>query len=688
MWPKKNNSNKKKKFEEREKLNKILELYENVDFPSEESNLEWLTLEYKRFLKEEKKLKKTWFDKLCDYSKRILPITPPKGMNKKLTDAINVCYMNTDASGVCAFTILALIFTICFSITSIFLGLDSMITALILIIGFLVSFLIFDYPEEKVKSYRIEASSEIVLSILYMVVGIKIRSTLENAVLFTAINLTGPLSYDFKKLIWDVEMKKYNNLDDGLLEYIKKWEKGNEEYAQSLHLIRSSVDAPVSKKFDILDESIKVILNGTRERMKYYTQELSSSSTLLYTIGIMLPLMCLVLIPIMVIFMPDILSPALIFMFYDVVLPIFIFWYMKRILTHRPVTFSEPDISVCKDISPKGKFKFKSKQISILPIAVSICILIVSIGAFLFITSTDSHSQTIYSIIIIWGIGSSIIIYCYLDHFQKLYIRDDIEKLENEFPEALFQLGNQLAGDIPIEIAAKKATVKIKGTKIADMFKIIVYNMTGLGMTFEESLFDKNWGAIWRYPSKLIISMFKLILESTKMGVKITSLTMMSISNYLKGMNEVKGEIIGSVNETVSSMRFMIVVLTPVICGVIVTMSSLMLDIILSMGKSFGALEITQSASPSMQSGLSGMSFLGIQGDLPISSGHFQLAVGIYLIEITIIMSMFINSLQKGKDLIGTESTISKNLLISLVSYTLVWFFTSMLFTGMMTGLI
>ena len=70
-------------------------------------------------------------------------------------------------------------------------------------------------------------------------------------------------------------------------------------------------------------------------------------------------------------------------------------------------------------------------------------------------------------------------------------VRNDIEKIEDEFGIALFQLGNVISGGTPIERAIDKVQENLKGTKIVEMFEVISLNMKKFGCTFEQALFDK-----------------------------------------------------------------------------------------------------------------------------------------------------------------------------------------------------
>ena len=61
-----------------------------------------------------------------------------------------------------------------------------------------------------------------------------------------------------------------------------------------------------------------------------------------------------------------------------------------------------------------------------------------------------------------------------------------------------------------------------------------------MGMSLEEAIFNLNRGAIIYYPSNLISTSMRILIESVKKGLKIAAQSLMSISEYLKNINKVE----------------------------------------------------------------------------------------------------------------------------------------------------
>ena len=97
-------------------------------------------------------------------------------------------------------------------------------------------------------------------------------------------------------------------------------------------------------------------------------------------------------------------------------------------------------------------------------------------------------------------------------------IREASKKLEKEFAGALFQLGNRIGDGIPAEIAFSKVADVMAGTTSGNFFELVSTNINKLGMSVEEAIFDPKQGAINSYPSNLIESSMKVLIESSKKG--------------------------------------------------------------------------------------------------------------------------------------------------------------------------
>jgi hypothetical protein len=641
--------------------------------------------EYMKFLEEVKIRPKTWYEKICQFSEGLFPIEPGGKTREKILTELRAAYINATPKGVFSFAILSTLLLIVFSMFYVvFIGLD-IFGGFFFGVALINFWYFYTYPASKAKSMSVQMSADTVLAILYMVIYMRSSPNLEGAIKFSSQNLEGPLAWDLRKLLWDIETGKYSTADEALVDYITKWKDKNKEFSEALNLLRGSVAIEAGRREMVYDETINVILDGTRERAKHYAAGLRMPMTLIYAMGVLLPVMGLVLFPIILIFISEQVKPSFIFFGYDILLPLSLYFIVSHILSSKPPTFSPPDISKAKGIPPMGKFSFKGASIPIWPIALLVSLPFILMGI-TGLSNPDDYFSVSFSLLATFGFSLIIVAYAFLDSYQKIKIRIETEKIENEFATALFQLGNIIAGGAPLESAIDKVKVNLKELKIVDMFNIVSLNMKKFGYTFEEALFDKEVGAIWFYPSKLIHSIMQTIIQSSKKSIKTAASSMVVISRYLKGVHDVKEEIEDILGETTSSMRFLAMFLSPLVAGITVTLAVIILKILSSLGATMQELMTVGGGLNTAQSFFLVPWAMG--GELPILPATFQMIVGIYMIETAVLLAAFLNGVKYGEDPVGLRNSIWNILLTAIILYIISWFVTYSMFGGTIESLL
>ncbi|NIM47470.1 MAG: hypothetical protein GTN40_04930 [Candidatus Aenigmarchaeota archaeon] len=642
--------------------------------------------EYIKFLEEVKIKPKTLYEKACRFAEGLFPIDPDKKMREEILTDLRAAYINATPKGTFSLAILiGLVMIVIAMFYIVFFGSGDILGWFGFIIALGAFLYFYKFPAARAKSMSVQMSSDAVLAILYMVIYMRGSPNMEGAIKFASRNLDSPLGWDLRKLLWDIEIGKYSSADEALIVYITKWKDKNKEFSEALNLLRGS--AIESKRREMVyNETIDVILNGTRERAKHYAAELRMPMTLIYAMGILLPVMGLVLFPIVLIFISEKVKPSFVVFGYDILLPLCLYFIVNHILSTKPPTFSPPDISKAKGIPPMGKFILGNATIPIWPIALLISLPFLFVGL-IGLDNPDTYYSVSFSMIIVLGLALIVGIYAFLDSHQKIKVRRDIEKIENEFAVALFQLGNIIAGGTPLEQSVDIVRENLKELKVSELFELISLNMRKFGYTFEQALFDKEVGAIWYFPSSLIQSIMQAVIQSSKKSVKTAASSMVVISRYLKGVHEVKEEIEEILGETISSMKFLAMILSPLVAGVTVTLAVIILQILGNLGAAMQS--IIGAAGPGMGAAQSLMLIpWAMGGELPITAPVFQLIVGIYMIETAVLLSIFLNGIKYGEDPVGVRNNIWTILLIGIVIYIISWLGTYSMFGGTIEGML
>ncbi len=671
--------------------------------------------EYAEFKRELYPARYSFYEKACNFSYGLLKLKVDSITAEKKQKNIDACHLNATPSGVTSLAILAGLAVIVFGSLATFalpvlFGLEPMFFFVIFftIGGLLMIPFLQRVPDFMANTWRMKASNQMVQSIFYMVTYMRHTSNLERAIGFAADHLEQPLSLDFRKILWDVETQKFSTIRDSANSYLERWKEWDKEFVESFHLVESSLfEASEERRLSLLDKALDVILEGTYENMLHYAHNLKSPMTMLHMLGIILPILGLVILPLVVSFMSSESSPFVmviyISMLYNVSLPIGVFYLGKIILSKRPAGYGATDIG-----EQPGVKKFrnvlihlgKNLEIKINPLYFSMMIFIIAlvIGfSPLILHSADPAFEirnedgslrlmeyvcppeilnckeeekigpygmgaSILSIIFIAGLGLSIGLYFALRSKNVIKIRERTKDLEDEFSSALFQLGNRLGDGLPAEIAFAKVAETMEGSTSGDFFNLAEKNITRLGMGMEQAIFDPRVGALASFPSKVIESSMKVLIESIRKGPRIAAQALLSMSRYIKEIHRVEERLMDLMADVIASMKSQIKFLTPAIAGIVIGITSMISAILTRL-----SAQLTEFSSRGEQVG--GMGDLLTIFGIGIPTFHFQIVVGIYIVQIVYILTILSSGIENGADKLGERYELGKNLISSTLLY-------------------
>jgi hypothetical protein len=392
--------------------------------------------------------------------------------------------------------------------------------------------------------------------------------------------------------------------------------------------------------------------------------------------------------PLIILILHETVRPVFVVLGYDVILPLIIYFVSKRTLEYRPMGFSAPDITMHPKYEKMGKLSWGDNSISIWPVALAISIGIILVGIYFTGTADNSiYSQISTSLVITWGIGLGPVIYFLLHAKGKLDLRESIRNMELELGEALFSLGNRLSLGEPVEKAMEVTVRKNEELNISDLFKKALRNMKKGGMDLKNSIFDKKFGAVWDYPSKMIISILRIVVEGSEKGVQIASLSAISISKYLKQIHRIEEDLKDMLSSETTSMEFLGAFLGPLVAGISVTMAGIMMVIFRELGATMEQLQPPSEAG--MQMGLNSM-MIGGWGSVEkmIPASWFQIIVGIYIIEVCYLLAMLTSGIENGpEDDISKKFDAGVIILMGLIVYSFSMLLTWQIFGGQIQNL-
>lgn len=669
---------------------------------------------YKEYKEEEIEARKqTRYEKICYQAANVFHIQGGDSVHKKLTPPINLLGWDITPGMVMSATIG--VFLVSFLAWFSFFMFNTLVlnnlipTSLVILflsVPLTATYYTYMKPVYAAKNKVIRSSGDMILAILYMVVYMRSSPNLEGAVRFAALNLEGPIAKDLKGVLWDLEVGKYNMVNEALENYTKRWKDYNDDFLESLNLLRAAMDQPnPTRQERMLQDAIDNILDGTQEKMKHYAQNLETPVMIINAMGAMLPVLAMIMLPLLSAFMGGIITPLHLFVLFNLLLPGFLWWFMQRSLSSRPPTVATKPVN--NDILPdRGRYTIellgREMRLPVWPVGVVLFLVLGAYGIFGYISFPVVYpvgnisaanipstflsggepaplAMLMRSVSIVFGLGMGIGVTKVLGNIERRNAEEKLQKIESQFPNALFELGNKISGGTPIELGLEEAAESTSELEISELFSMASRNVREMGMTFEDAIFDSNYGALRQFPSQMIRTVMKAILESSEKGTKMASTAMMTISRYLKNIHQTQEQLNDLMEDTTTTIQMLAYLLAPVISGVAIGMSQTLITALFQLSSSYNQ---TASSLPSSSMSLGGAGLLSNLNDA-IPPELLQFVVGIYLIQLLHILGTFYMKITHGEDKTYKNMFTGKILISGMFFYTITLLIIGLMFGGL-----
>ncbi|MBW6442622.1 hypothetical protein K0A97_02465 [Patescibacteria group bacterium] len=576
------------------------------------------------------------------------------------------------------------------------------------IISFFLFFFMKAYPARIANKWRLKASSQMVSAILYVVVYMRHTPNLERAIAFASQHLQYPLALDLKKVFYDVQVGKFSSIKESLDSYLENWRDYSSEFIESFHLIEGSLYEPDdTRRIQTLEKALKVVLDGVYEKMLKFTHDVKSPLTNIYMLGIILPTLGLVLLPLASAMLGGMIRWTHVFLLFNILIPLLVLYRTDL------VTFLRPGGHGNSSLLEKNPLyhKYKSKKPYVKSLFLALPLIILGILPLIFQYTPFPEMmglQKDYTFLELglgfigegslfgimetnagvkgpFGVGAlilgmffplGIVVFfstAFKEKTKELIIeRENTQQLELEFNNSLFQLGNRIGNGVPPEIVFGKTAESSKGLKTEDFFRKVDYNIRQGGMSVEKAIFDTKKGAIIYYPSDLISISMKILVESVKKGLNIATVSLMSISEYVRNIHKITARLRDLLAEVISDMKSYMSFLAPLLAGVVIGLASMITEILTKLKLE----DFSGDAAGSAMGGLGGVLDI-FEVSQMIPPYFLQIIVGVYLIQITYILTKTLVIVDSGDDQLKTMNSLGKTFISAISLY----FFTALFAT-------
>ncbi len=570
-----------------------------------------------------------------------------------------------------------MIFSIFVSATSFFvlLGLtivsfmffSSIIFRIFLVATFVVPLLSFtflsNYPEMLAERKKVKTLAKTPEAINYLSISMRLNPSLEKAISFTADNSDEPVASGFRKILWNIYLNKYTTIEGSMVSFARKWGEWNEDFKLALYSVRQ---ASLEKTKDGLNRSLdranRIIRDGAMNNIEEFAASLSTPTTVLFALGILLPLVIGAMLPMFSMGTMDFdiqtlddgvngmaeatrpsIAPLIILMM-NVIFPVVAFAYSFSILGKRPGTSSPPRIPPTLTTKKKKRLLMSCSALGLLLIGIGVYLLSFAGGS--------SYVRAIYALPILWGIAAPISIYMFLESREMKKKRKEILKLEKQFPDALFQLGSQMIQGKSLENSMKSISESLRGSEAGDLFGKIITRMAMKGESLNKTLFGKD-GLLKKIPSRTVRVSLKALARISEKDPEESGKTLIEISSYQKEMAKMDNDIKNELAPSIDTMNATGIIFAPLVMGITAALYIFLSDI---------------SAE------------IGTTGAEMVDSYLFVLIVGFYLIQILIVIIYFSVGIQYGGDKIERNYSIGTTLPVAMLLFSIAVIVTQMAF--------
>ena len=497
------------------------------------------------------------------------------------------------------------------------------------------------YPEMLAKRVQASLVGKTPEPINYMTMSLRTSPTLERAVLFASEHCDEPMASHLKRVIWEVSMRKHSSVEASLTSFAYKWGRWDEDFKRSLYVIRGSTLERTREGFErSLEKAHTIALNGAKEKVEEFASRLSGPATVLFALGVVLPLMVGSMVPMQSMELPAVGSamssssssnnmvvPLVLAM--DVAFPFITFLYAYMILGRRPGTMAPPEVEAS---AGRGAF-FLALSMGILPLMVYVPFFS---QAFPFLSDLG-----LLPVLLSLSLFTGTWLFLYS---RSAYLeRKRLLAMERDLPDALFQLGNRMVEGEPLETAFDSVAITMASSPMAPLFKDISCRLSISHSTLEDVLFSRD-GVLTRSKSRALKASMRSLLEAVKKDQVSAGQTVLQTAGYIKDLQKVDHDIRVKLQSVVDMMRTTSMFFAPMVMGITVAMYSL----------------LSQQFS---QLGDGGGSML-----LPMD---FALIMGVYLMLSTVISSYFVIGISEVGDKVSLARSIGIGLPLSTVLFVL-----------------
>jgi hypothetical protein len=369
-------------------------------------------------------------------------------------------------------------------------------------------------------------------------ISMQLSPSLETAVVDLANSRDGVIADRMRSAFWEAITKRESSLQDSMLSFASHLSSMNDGLRQAIHLIVSATDERSAEGMDrTLDRANEVVLSGIREGVEEFASSLQMPVMLLFSMGILLPIMIFSVLPLSLLggtsLGPDAISALLL-----VVFPLMALHISFRIVSKSPLKYVHQD-----------------------RLDLSTVLLTAFIAAFAFLL-TGKIEEGLRTVVVL---GPPLVV-AYITTFEKKAEARDAK----DAIRALFALGNRLQSGTDRLECLRKAERDGLGEAARRAVARHVISRDGLERSLREEM--------QHYP-KAVVEAFSTVLTCASKDPLGGGRAAINLARYLSDMEDMRRRIGMRMKGVVDMMTSTVTFFAPMIMGITLSLLAPLQDV-------------------------------------------------------------------------------------------------------------
>lgn len=436
------------------------------------------------------------------------------------------------------------------------------------------------------------------------VMRMRVAPAVERSATFAAAHGDGPLAASLEEHV----RRARGTPDSGFARFAAEWADWFPALRRSALLVESAADAPAGERTRTLDRAMSAVLDGTRDRMSSFANDVQGFATGVYAFGVLLPLALVSVLPAARAAGLPATVPAIV-IGYDLLLPAGLLWATWRLLAKRPVAFRPPRVPADHpDVRDRHWPAFASGVVA---------------ATFGWITTQHVGAGWAAPLTAAgWGIGTALLWW-----FRPVKrVRDRVRAVEASLADALYLVGRRVEGGTAVESAVALAADEVDDPTAA-VFAEAARRSRQLRVGLHEA-FVGEYGPLATLPSARARTCADTLALAAREG-RPAGAAAVAMADHLEELSAVDAEARRSLARITDTLRSTAIAFGPLVGGTTVALAD-------GMAAVDGAVA-------------------------PVPVAPLGLAVGAYVMSLSIVLTVLSVGLERGLDraLVGYRCGIS-----------------------------